>query len=175
MAAAPAGTLAAGNEFLIIVVIILIFRMSRFINGQRFSGRIFFLPAIYILLIAEFVVYLSLEQLAVVVALAVVALPIGTRVGGNPEFFFRNEVLYFKRSFILMVVWLGALVVRIVLEILYTNPSGTIEFIITGLLAMTLGLIAGERVMIYRKGTEVLRTGKIEKAEEGSTMAWAGK
>lgn len=175
MATTPSSTFIGGNEFLIVLIVIIILRIRRYANGQRFSNRIFLLPAIYVLLIVEFVVFLNLEQEVVVAALALIGIPLGSIIGANPGFFFREGTLYFKRSFLLMMIWLGALIIRFGLEILYANPTGIVEFIITALLAITLGLIVGERVMIYRKGNKVLRTGKTETADVDSTLGWTEK
>ena len=84
---------------------------------------------------------------------------------------FRNNCsklfLYFiKRSVLLTIIWLGGFIVRVFLEIFFSTGNNLINFIITGLLAFTLGLIIGERYMIYKKGAVIQKTGKIAPDEE---------
>ena len=92
-------------EFLIILVLVIIIRIRRTINGQRFSNRIFTLPVIYAIIMIFFFVYLTIPQIAVSAALAAVAIPLGLRISENPEFFYRNQTLYFKRSVLLTIIW----------------------------------------------------------------------
>jgi FtsH-binding integral membrane protein len=152
--------------FLIIIALILILRVRRTLNGQRYSNRIFTLPIIYALILLSFIVTLTIEEIIIAVVLAVVAIPLGIRLSVNPEFFFRNNVLFFKRSVVLTIIWLAGFIARVFLEIFYSTGDNAINFIITGLLAFTLGLIIGERYMIYAKGAVIQRTGKIIPSEE---------
>ena len=108
----------------------------------------------------------AIEEILITVILAVVAIPLGLRVSEDPEFFFRNNVLLFKRSVVLTIIWIGGFIVRVFLEIFYSTGNNLINFIVTGLLAFTLGLIIGERYMIYKKGEVIQKTGKIAPDEE---------
>jgi membrane protein CcdC involved in cytochrome C biogenesis len=152
--------------FLVVIALVLILRVRRTLNGQRYSNRIFTLPIIYAIILLTFIVTLTIEEILIAVVLAVVAIPLGIRLSLNPEFFFRNNVLFFKRSVLLTIIWLGGFIIRIFLEIFYPTGDNFINFIITGLLAFTLGLIIGERYMIYAKGAVIQRTGKIPSSEE---------
>ena len=64
------------------------------------------------------------------------------------------------------MIWLGGFIVRVFLEIFYSTGNNLVNFIVTGLLAFTLGLIIGERYMIYTKGAIIQKTGKIDPNEE---------
>ena len=134
--------------FLVLIALVLILRVRRTLNGQRYSNRIFILPTLYALILLSFILTLTIEEILITVILAVVAIPLGLRVSEDPEFFFRNNVLLFKRSVVLTIIWLGGFIVRVFLEIFYSTGNNLINFIITGLLAFTLGLIIGERYMI---------------------------
>ena len=147
--------------FLALIAIVLILRIRRTLNGQRYSNRIFTLPIIYGLILLSFILTLTLEEIVIAIVLALAAVPMGSRISENPEFFFRNQVLYFKRSVLLTVIWLGGFIVRVFLEIFYSTGNNIVNFIVTGLLAFTLGLIIGERYVIYRKGADIQKTGKI--------------
>ena len=135
--------------FLVLIALVLILRVRRTLNGQRYSDRIFILPTLYALILLSFIVTLTIEEILIAVILAVVAIPLGLRVSENPEFFFRNNDLFFKRSVVLTIIWLGGFIVRVFLEIFYSTGNNLINFIITGLLAFTLGLIIGERSTLY--------------------------
>ena len=172
VAAAPSGfSQDELYEFLIIFALIIILRIRRTINGQRFSNRIFTLPILYAIIMIFFFVYLTALQIAISVILAIVAIPLGLRISENPEFFYRNQILYFKRSVLLTIIWLGGFIIRIFFELFYSTTNNLADFIITALLAFTLGLIIGERVVIYRKGNIILRTGKIEEKDEFQASA----
>ncbi len=172
VAAAPSGfSQDELYEFLIIFALIIILRIRRTINGQRFSNRIFTLPVLYTIIMIFFFVYLTALQIAISVILAIVAIPLGLRISENPEFFYRNQILYFKRSVLLTIIWLGGFIIRIFFELFYSTTNNLADFIITALLAFTLGLIIGERVVIYRKGNIILRTGKIEEKDEFQASA----
>ena len=147
--------------FLVLIALVLILRTRRTLNGQRYSNRIFILPTLYALILLSFILTLTIEEILIAVILAVVAIPLGLRISEDPEFFFRNNVLLFKRSVVLTIIWLGGFIVRVFLEIFYSTGNHLINFIITGLLAFTLGLIIGERDMIYKKGEVIQKTGKI--------------
>ena len=152
--------------FLVLIALVLILRVRRTLNGQRYSDRIFILPTLYAMILLSFVVTLTIEEILIAVILAVVAIPLGLRISEDPEFFFRNNVLFFKRSVVLTIIWLGGFIIRVFLEIFYSTGNNLINFIITGLLAFTLGLIIGERYMIYKKGAVIQKTGKIAPDEE---------
>ena len=81
--------------FLALIAIVLIIRVRRTLNGQRYSNRIFTLPIIYALILLSFILTLTLAEIVIAVVLALAAVPMGSRMSENPEFFFRNQVLYF--------------------------------------------------------------------------------
>ena len=93
--------------FLVLIALVLILRVRRTLNGQRYSNRIFILPTLYALILLSFILTLTIEEILITVILAVVAIPLGLRVSEDPEFFFRNNVLLFKRSVVLTIIWLG--------------------------------------------------------------------
>ncbi|MEM0136163.1 MAG: hypothetical protein QXU18_13235 [Thermoplasmatales archaeon] len=174
MAASVTGSQIELYYFLVLIALVLVLRIRRTLNGQRYSNRIFTLPVIYALILLTFVFTLTIEEILIAVVLAIVAVPLGIRMSENPEFFFRNGVLFFKRSIVLTVIWLGGFIVRVFLEIFYSTGNNLINFIVTGLLALTLGLIIGERYMIYTKGVEIEKTGKIKPSEEFMTQSGNG-
>ncbi|MEM3851448.1 MAG: hypothetical protein QXP70_00400 [Methanomassiliicoccales archaeon] len=114
------------------------------------------------MILIVFFYYLSIYEISLSIALALLAIPLGMKISENPEFFYRNQVLFFKRSVLLTIIWLGGFIVRVFLEIFYSTTNITADFVVTALLTFTLGLIIGERIIIYRKGKNIILTGKIE-------------
>ena len=56
--------------FLALIAIVLILRVRRTLNGQRYSNRIFTLPIIYALILLSFILTLTLEEIVIAVVLA---------------------------------------------------------------------------------------------------------
>ena len=152
--------------FLVIIALVLIIRIRRTLNGQRFSNTIFTMPVLYALILLSFIYALTLEEILISVALAAAAIPLGMRVSENPEFFFREQILYFRRSIMLTVIWIGGFLVRTFLEIFYSTGNNFVDFVVTALLTFTLGLIIGERYVIYNKGKVIQQSGKISQSDE---------
>ncbi len=152
--------------FLVIIALVLILRIRRTLHGQRFSNRIFTMPVLYALILLSFIYALTLDEILISVALAAAAIPVGMRASENPEFFFRDQTLYFKRSIMLTVMWIGGFLARTFLEIFYSTGNNFVDFVVTALLTLTLGLIIGERYVIYNKGKVIQQTGKINQSDE---------
>jgi hypothetical protein len=147
---APSG----GGLAIIIIVIVLAVarRIYRSMRGTRFTTRgLYTMPAVYLLLTAVELAAVSptyIDVLAAIVALAL-GLLIGLGIGGGVQFFEKNNSIYYKRSPVIMTVWLVSFMARFGLEIAY--PSLTIAAVaVDVLLAGTTGMIIGEAVHIRR-------------------------
>jgi membrane protein CcdC involved in cytochrome C biogenesis len=124
------------------------------------------MPVLYALILLSFIYALTLDEILISVALAAAAIPVGMRASENPEFFFRDQTLYFKRSIMLTVMWIWGFLARTFLEIFYSTGNNFVDFVVTALLTLTLGLIIGERYVIYNKGKVIQQTGKINQSDE---------
>ncbi len=149
----PGASGAVSTDLLIAILAIAItVRVYRTAKGTRFStAGLYMLPAFYLALTA--ISILELNPPAVDAIIAVVALLagllIGLRLAGGVHFFEKNAKVYYKRSPVIMILWLAAYVARFVVEISY--PSVSYAGLAVGfLLACTTGLIMGEAFHIRR-------------------------
>ncbi len=157
MAAADLSSLygsSAGSIDTILVIIAIIFtlRIYRIVNGTKFSTiGLYRLPVIYLALAAFSLVALSPSYLDVVIAVValVVGLLIGLRLAGGVHFFEKNGAVYYKRSILIMVIWLVSFIIRFGVDLFYSSvPYASLA---AGfLLSATTGVIIGEAVHIKR-------------------------
>lgn len=131
---------------LVIISFIAIRRVSRGVRGSPFrTSRILRGPVIYGILSVVFIFVLSpfnYDIYATILFLPIGML-LGLRVGSSVLFFMNENVVYYKRSPVILVFWIVSFMARIVLEILYPNVV-IAEIFIDALLALTAGLITGE-------------------------------
>ena len=141
--------------FVAIIAIVVVRRLYLSVNGARFSvGRVFRLPVIYIVLTVSFVAFSYLKSFFFyTIAGCVVAffalLLLGLRYSSDMEFFDRGGELYYKRKPYIMIIWLVALLSRVVLEVVASNFMFAI-ITVDVLMAASTGLITGEAVNTYR-------------------------
>ncbi|MFG1450169.1 MAG: hypothetical protein AAE983_05980 [Thermoplasmataceae archaeon] len=141
---------------LVFLAIIITLRLYRGLNGRIYStARVLRTPIIYIL-ITLFTIFLS-GILNATLESTLLLIPLGTLLGyaygTKVSFFYRNNFLYYKRSPIIMIIWLVSLIIRFVLEILIPlNQTGLL--IIDLLLAGTTGILMGEALNIIKKKKE---------------------
>lgn len=72
-------------------------------------------------------------------------------------FFFRDGILYYKRSILLYVVWLSLFVTRISFEFFYLNNFYGV-LIVDNLLMFSSGLLIGEAYHIISKARAISKT-----------------
>ena len=148
-------------SLVIIIAIIVTLRLYRGINGRAYSRtRVLRTPVIYVILTLITVVPTGISNIADLGTLVLipVGLIVGYRFGTNVTFFRQNGIVYYKRSQIIMVVWLFSLIIRLVMEILYPTSSTAI-LAVNVLLTVTTGLIIGEAMNIIKKENEFNKTG----------------
>ena len=147
-------------SLIIIIAIIVTLRLYRGINGRAYSRvRVLRAPVIYVVLTLITVVPSGISNIADLGTLILipVGLIAGYRFGANVTFFRQNGVLYYKRSQLIMIVWLLSLIIRLVMEILYP-ASSTAILAVNVLLTVTTGLIIGEAMNIIKKENEFNKT-----------------
>ncbi len=142
--------------FLGFIAVAITIRMIRGFRGRRFSKAIVLrLPVMYLLITVIAVIPLEISYPIALTSLA--AIPagflIGYLFGREVHFFEQNGTLFFKRSPIIMGVWLASFLVRIVLEFKF---SGNLQilFAVDALLALTSGLLVGEALHVLRSHRE---------------------
>lgn len=161
----PSSSIGGGISTLVILVFLFIFitarRLQRGMYGSRFSfTRIFRIPIIYAFFTVVSSIFLPLEDIFFTLAAGSVGLAAGIFWGDTASFFYRNNVVYYKRSPIILMVWLGAFIARLFVEFYFPSLFGgnsnllLASIIVDILLAGSTGLLAGETIHIYRKYKE---------------------
>lgn len=149
--ATPTGT--SGDIFILVIVLILSARVYRGRNGTKFSMyRVIGMPILYLLLTVGTVFYSNMTYAEYTIAAVafVIGTLLGTMLGKETRFFDKDERLYYKRSTVVISVWLVSYVFRDILPILFTGiPLVIIAANIA--LALTTGMLIGESVHIYRE------------------------
>ncbi|MEM0139491.1 MAG: hypothetical protein QXZ44_02625 [Ferroplasma sp.] len=143
--------------FLVFIAIFVTWRrITSGLHGRLFkTSRLFTLPLLYLLLLLYFMGSFIgiLNYIILVMLICCVGIVPGIIFGEQVIFFKKNNFLYYKRSPLIMIIWLSGFLIRIALEILY--PSNlTAGFIVDSLLSFTLGMIIGESIKTMRKYNE---------------------
>lgn len=141
--------------FFAIIILIAVVRLRRGLRGIRFSNRIFLVPILYVVLTIGIVFPMTLTQKEWMLAFGVIGFVIGIKISTDPNLFFNEGSLFYKRSGVILVIWLVALIFRLVLEFFFPITGTLVDFAIGGALVFTLGIILAERFVIYRKGREM--------------------
>lgn len=162
--ATSAGSIETLVIFLAIIAIIVARRIVRGVYGRRYStGRVLFLPVFYVLLTLAFVIFLNIGDTEIYYTLLLIPAGalLGLRIGGGISFFTKNGEVYYKRSPIILVIWLVSYVSRIILEFLYPT-NRTIILAVDIVLALTAGLIIGEAVHLIQGRRDFIPAPEVE-------------
>lgn len=142
-----------GNSFLfflVFIVIIISLRLYRGVAGRVYSNvRVLRLPVVYMILTLVTVLGIGFIDNVILLTLALVPVGFlfGYRFGSNVNFFTRNGAVYYKRSPMIMIVWLVSYVGRMGLEFLFPLNLQVI-IVVDAALSLTTGLIIGEALNI---------------------------
>ncbi|MCL4334655.1 MAG: hypothetical protein M1402_00955 [Candidatus Thermoplasmatota archaeon] len=146
-------------EFIIIGVIFLFIAIrvfARGINGMPYrKSYLYRRPVLYTFLTIYLIIpelYVS-DSILFVLAAIPLGFILGDRFGGNVTFFNRNGTTYFKRSPVIMIIWLISFGVRLVLEVLYPTVF-LYNIMVDLLLAFTDGMLIGEARNVVVKAKE---------------------
>lgn len=162
-----------GLGFLLAIILLVVVRRIMYaVHGRRFSrGRVLSLPVIYLFL--TFVTLIPLEYLNPVALLSLLAIPVGFvagyMFGKQVSFFNKDGVLYFKRSPVILILWLISYITRIVLVYLL-GSNFDIVFTVDSILALTSGLILGEAIRVLKGHSQHVSKPAPEKEEEFDLM-----
>lgn len=151
-------SISLGAGVILVIIALIVIRSSiRAFRGRKYSrARLIRLPALYLilsvaLLLADFPrkpLYYS------VVLLIPAGYVLGTRFGTQASFFYRSNVLYFKRSPVIFIIWMCSFLTRISLEFL-VPASTTINLAIDSVLSFTAGMILGESVYLLSSRKDI--------------------
>lgn len=154
------GSSSGGKGYLIFIIAVLAFGFVRRIyaaaRGLAFRrSRVIRLPIMYILITLLLVVPLEITDRVALLTLlgAVPGLGVGYIFGKGVSFFQRNGMTYYKRSPVVMTIWLVSLVARVI--IYFEFPQDLSLALLTDvLLSFTAGMLMGEAVHILRGHSE---------------------
>ncbi len=156
-----AGNIVSTAVFLLLIAFIVVRRISRGMHGSVFSvARLFRTPMMYALFTILLSILLPLLDIMVAIVAGVAGLIAGTLYGGMVSFYIRGSRVLYRRSPVIMAIWLVSFVARVALEFasgVGFSVSSDLSFaglVVDILLAGSTGLISGESIRIYRKYRE---------------------
>ena len=148
----PSGT--GIDIFLVIIVLLVARRVYRGINGIRFSyPRVLRIPVVYTILTVFYSALLPLQYLLYPLVLIAMGALLGLLFGSSVQFFRRDQQLMYKRSPVIMSVWLAAFIARVAIDLAFPQNL-TAAVVVTLLLGVTSGLVIGEAFHIIRQYRE---------------------
>ncbi|MEM3675442.1 MAG: hypothetical protein QXV22_00115 [Thermoplasmataceae archaeon] len=141
----------------VIIILIVTRRLYRGINGTRFSyARVLRLPVIYGILTIFYSLLLPTQYIIYSLILIAMGTALGVLFGSSVKFFTRNQQVFYRRSPVIMSVWLAAFIARISVDFAFPNNQIAI-LVVTLLLSVTTGIIIGEAFHLitqYRRMNE---------------------
>lgn len=154
-------------DFLVLILIIFFVarRIYRAFHGRRYrSWRIYFFPIIY----ALFTFLLFLLDYRIMpyyvllgsIFLASLGFVIGYKYGEKVYFYYRGNNLYYKRSPVIISIWIILYFFRLLLIISNFNVD-FISCIIDMIIAMATGMLIGEALNISKKKKEFVEKNKL--------------
>ncbi len=148
-----ASQLAGTSFFLVLVALVIARRVLGGVRGRIYSERrVLMIPVIYILLTVLSVVTLGYihEIILGTLALLPAGVLFGSKFGTKVEFFWKNGAIYYRRSPVVLILWLVSFIVRVLLETIYPGNL-QVEIVIDAVLSLTAGLLLGEAMNILGK------------------------
>ena len=145
-------TFTTGYYFEIFIGIMVIVGIVRGLVGRRYSaGRVLRTPAIYILFTAFAIYFTKWPNIyaEAVIVLIPIGIPFGIKFGKDVKIFKKENVLYYRRSPYILIIWALALTARAYLELSSFNSIYPI-IAINSLLSLITGLLLGEAINILR-------------------------
>lgn len=150
----PTSAIYGSSEGVVLLILVLFIslRIYRGMRGQKFTNRIYLLPIIYIVLtvLTLFTYAPSLLEIAVTLVAIPVGAIAGLKLGESAQIFEKGGVAHYKRSPVIMGIWLVSYVARVLLPIAF--PAAIfILFIVGAILAFTSGMLLGETINLRKK------------------------
>lgn len=164
------GSLYNLSFLLAIFAIVISLRIYREINGRMYStARVLRLPVTYVIFTLFEVLVVGLIDPILIAALVLIPVGvfIGDKVGTKVKFFNRNNMVYYIRSPVIMIIWLASFIGRVIIEFALPQ-SFTLDLVFDLLLSATTGLLIGEALNIIRKRKEYVEPVKSEPGQDDS-------
>jgi hypothetical protein len=145
----PSISSLSSGQFSIILVVIalyLTFRAYRGFSGMKYNERrVYSTPILYLLItiIGLADVNPTYTDIAASAIALIVGYLVGRRLAGGVKFYEKNNSTYYKRSPLIIIVWLISFLARFAIGYLYPT-SLVLAVIVEIVLAGTTGMILGE-------------------------------
>ena len=149
-------SISGGLQFELIIGILIVLGIVRGLAGRKYTPlKVLRTPSIYLLftLVAVFLTSVPNIYAQLMLLLLPVGIPVGLRFGKDVKFFTKNGLLYYKRSPFILLLWAGALIARVALE-LYSSQSLLGIIVFNALLSFITGMLLGEPIHIFRTKKE---------------------
>ncbi|MHB8372039.1 MAG: hypothetical protein ACYDAO_03425 [Thermoplasmataceae archaeon] len=131
--------------FIILSVILLVFRAVRTEKGKKLSFLwVFLFPIIYLVLTAYSMLNLTLVQLYFTSVLYVVGLIMGVERGRFTKFQFKYETIYYRKPIGITTVWTILFLFKWYLNLYVTSYPPILDPILASLITLSGGLILGQ-------------------------------
>ncbi len=165
--------------FMIFIVFIIFRRVYRGMHGARFSMvRLFRLPAVYTIITILSSIFLPLEYVFIALGIGVAGLATGIFFGDTATFYYQDSRIFYRRAPVIIIVWLGAFLARITVELVYSGTSQyfgsanntLVGIIVDLLLAGSTGLLLGETIRTYRGYQNFRQAGTESMGIEGTEL-----
>ncbi|MEM0141610.1 MAG: hypothetical protein QXN66_06225 [Thermoplasmatales archaeon] len=141
----------------ILIAIFVTYRITRSLKGRQLnSRRIFLAPVIYTLLALGTVLLSAYSSLIsrLPILFIPIAIPFGLRFAGGVKLFEKNGMIYYRRSPVILIIWLVSFILRITIEAEFATTL-TVVVLVNSLLCFTTGIIIGEAAVLFKKNREV--------------------
>ncbi len=132
---------------LIVIALVLTLRVYRGMKGMKYSpGQVYSAPLIYFILLLVGLADLnpSYTDIIAVVLTLILGYFVGRKLAGGVRFFDKDGAIYYKRSPIILVIWLVSFIVRFGLDYITIPGITYLAIAVEVVLALTTGMIAGE-------------------------------
>ncbi len=142
--------------FLTLAVLLSIRRIRSSIYGAKFSKRrLFFRAAAYLILTTAGLFSAGPYALEIYMTLALIppGMLAGLKWGSAADFFYVGSQVYYRRSFLIVVLWLVTFIGKVLGEVLFPDRFAAV-FVIAVLLSSLTGVILGETVAVQRSFAE---------------------
>ena len=162
MATTEIYTILVLAAILVIIAVRLFTRLRKNASGARYSLRsILLLPILYSAITFFLMIGMPVSEDAILVISLIIGIAIGLLLGRRSEIFEKDGKMMYRRSAVIMAIWLVGFIARVGLEFVSgsfdfgpgmtpLSPSGAFIFGADVLLAFSAGLLLGEAIMLYR-------------------------
>ena len=145
-------SISSGLQFELIIGVLIVIGIVRGLAGRKYTPlRVLRAPVLYVLftLVAVFLTSIPNIYAQLMLLFLPIGIPVGLRFGRDVKFFTKNGLLYYKRSPFILLLWAGALIARVALE-LYSSQSILGIIVFNALLSFITGMLLGEAIHIFR-------------------------